>query len=74
MKTAVNIALILGFAGLVPIVGLFTTTCGYLVAHMLFLGVRPLALVLGVSAGATAVMYGFFGYLLGVEMNGAWFI
>lgn len=74
MRTVISIALILAYAGLVPVVGLFTTTGAYLAVHMLYLGVRPVPLVLCITAGAVAVMYGFFGYLLGVEMNGAWLI
>lgn len=73
MRTGFNIALIIAYAWLVPIVGLFTTTGGYLAIHMIYLGIRPWPLVLAITLGAVAVMYGFFGYLLGVEMNGTWF-
>lgn len=74
MRSVVNIALVLTYAVLVPIVGLFASTGGYLIVHMLYLGVRPIPLVLGIAAGSVFVMYLFFGLLLGVQLNGTWLI
>ena len=71
MKTAVNITLIVLCIVVIPYLGLFTTVGIYLAVHMFYLGIRPLPLVAVVSIGATLVMYGFFGILLGVEMSGS---
>lgn len=71
MKTAVNITLIVLCIIVIPYLGLFTTVGIYLAVHMLYLGIRPLPLVAVVAVGATLVMYGFFGILLGVEMSGS---
>jgi hypothetical protein len=74
MRTAVNIALIVGCIVIIPFLGLFTTVGIYLAIHMFFLGVRPLTLVVVVAAGSVLVMYGFFGVLLGVELSGTLFV
>ena len=71
MKTAVNITLIVLCIVVIPYLGLFTTVGIYLAVHMFYLGIRPLPLVAVVAIGATLVMYGFFGILLGVEMSGS---
>lgn len=71
MKTVVNIALLTALVLAAPRLGLFTSAGIYLAAHFLFLGIRPVALALGVAVAATLVMYGFFGLILGVEMRGA---
>ena len=70
MRTAINIALIIGCIVLIPYLGLFTTIGVYLAVHMYFLGVRPLPFVAVVAIGSVLVMYGFFGLLLGVELSG----
>ena len=74
MRTAVNIGLIVGCIVIIPFLGLFTTVGIYLAIHMIFLGVRPLTLVVAVAAGSVLVMYGFFGVLLGVELSGTLFV
>jgi len=71
MKTAINITLIVICIVIIPYLGLFTTVGIYLALHMFYLGIRPISLVAMVAVGATLVMYGFFGVLLGVEMSGA---
>ena len=71
MKTAINITLIVICIVIIPYLGLFTTVGIYLALHMFYLGIRPISLVAMVAVGATLVMYGFFGILLGVEMSGA---
>jgi len=71
MKTAVNITLIVLCIVVIPYLGLFTTVGIYLAVHMFYLGIRPLPLLAVVAIGATLVMYGFFGILLGVEMSGS---
>lgn len=74
MRTAVNIGFIVGCIVIIPFLGLFTTVGIYLAIHMIFLGVRPLTLVVAVAAGSVLVMYGFFGVLLGVELSGTLFV
>lgn len=74
MRTAVNIALLVGCLIVIPYLGLFTTVGIYLAIHMYFLGVRPLALVAVVAVGSVLVMYGFFGVLLGVSLSGTPFV
>ena len=74
MRIVINIGLIIAYVIIVPNLGLFTTTGIYLAIHMLFLGVRPIALALAVAVGAVVVMYGFFGLLLGINMPDALFI
>jgi len=74
MRTAVNIGLIVGCIVIIPFLGLFTTVGIYLAIHMIFLGVRPLTLVVAVAAGSVLVMYGFFGVLLGVQLSGTLFV
>jgi hypothetical protein len=74
MRTVTNIGLILAYVVAAPILGLFASTGIYLTLHMLFLGVRPVGLVLAIAAGAVAIMYAFFGLLLGVNMPDAIFI
>lgn len=74
MRTAVNIGLIIAYVIVVPHLGLFTTTGIYLTLHMLFLGIRPVGLAVAVAVGAVAVMYGFFGILLGINMPDTLFI
>ena len=74
MRTAINIALLVICIITIPYLGLFTTVGIYLGMHMFFLGVRPVALVVGVAAGSILVMYGFFGVLLGVGLSGTLFV
>lgn len=74
MRTAVNIALIIGCIVIIPYLGLFTTVGIYLAVHMYFLGIRPIALVAAVAFGSVLVMYGFFGVLLGVSLTGTLFV
>ncbi|PCI88918.1 MAG: hypothetical protein COB24_00130 [Hyphomicrobiales bacterium] len=71
IRIVFNIGIITFFIILAPYLGLFVTTALYLFAHMLFLGVRPVWLVAVCSLGSTAVIYGFFGHLLGVYLPGA---
>lgn len=71
MRTAINIALLTAFVVAVPILGLFSSALVYMAVHFLFLGIRPVPLALGAAVAATAVMYVFFGLILGVEMRGA---
>ena len=61
-------SLILGFVILAPILGLFAAAAVFLTAHMLTLGVRPFLLALASGIGVAAVLYLFFGWLLGVSM------
>ena len=74
MRTAVNIALLIGCIVIIPYLGLFTTVGIYLAIHMYFLGVRPVPLVAAVAVCSVLVMYGFFGILLGVSLPGALFV
>lgn len=70
MRIVFNIGIITCFIIVAPYLGLFATTALYLFSHMLFLGVRPIWLVALCSSGSTAVIYGFFGHLLGVYLPG----
>lgn len=74
MRTAINIGLLVICIVAIPYLGLFTTVGVYLVIHMLYLGVRPIALVVLTAVGSVLVMYGFFGLLLGVDMSGTLFV
>jgi len=71
MRTTVNIVLLVVCIITIPFLGLYTTVGVYLGLHMIYLGVRPIALVGTVAIGAVLVMYGFFGILLGVQFPGA---
>ena len=67
-RILVNIALIVAYAVSVPLLGFFTATGIYIFIHMAYLGVRPLSLVLAVTAGGLIFLYFFFGYILGVPI------
>lgn len=67
-RKIINIAIIVSFAVLVPILGFFAATALYLIVHMTYLGVRPFPLVLAVSAGGVAFLYVLFGFILGVPI------
>jgi hypothetical protein len=68
VRSFVNVAMIVAFAVLVPILGFFTATGTYVFVHMTYLGVRPFSLVLAVTAGGLIFLYFFFGYILGVPV------
>ena len=67
-RVVASVVLILGFVILAPILGLFAAAAVFLTAHMLTLGVRPFLLALASGIGVAAVLYLFFGWLLGVSM------
>jgi hypothetical protein len=69
-RVLINIGLVTGLVLAAPVLGLFTSAALYLMAHMLFLGVRPLWLAALIAGGATLVLYAFFGGLLGVSIPG----
>ena len=69
-RVLISIALIVGFAVLVPILGFFTATVVYLIAHMLYLGIRPWWKPVAATAGVLAVLYVLFEYLLRVDLPG----
>ena len=66
VRIAINIALVVGFVALVPILGFYTAGAVYLCAHMFYLGIRPVWRIPVVAAGALIVFYGMFEYFLGV--------
>lgn len=67
-RMIINVAFIVVFAILVPIIGFFVATGLYLIVHMTYLGVRPFSLVLAVTAGGVAFLYVLFGFILGVPI------
>ncbi len=68
-RVLINVALVTGLVLAAPVLGLFTSAALYLLAHMLYLGIRPLWLAVLIAAGCTLVLYGFFGGLLGVSIS-----
>ncbi len=70
LRVGASTALIIGFILAAHWIGLFTSAAIYLLTHMLYLGVRPVWLAAVCTAGITAMLYGFFGYLLGVSIPG----
>lgn len=65
-RIAANVAFLITYVVLVPVLGFFTATGAYLFLHMTYLGVRPLRLSAAVVIGVLAVFYGIFETLLGV--------
>lgn len=67
-RAGTNAGLILLFAAGVMQLGFYPAVVFYLIAHMLFLGVRPAWLTLAVAAGAAIVFYGVFDWGLGIPV------
>ncbi len=70
LRVLISIAFIVGYILLVPVVGFFTATVAYLIAHMLYLGIRPWWKPVAATAGVLAVLYVLFEYLLRVDLPG----
>lgn len=70
LRVVLSIALITGYIVLVPILGFFTATFAYLIAHMVYLGIRPLWKPLATTVGVLAVLYVLFEFLLRVDLPG----
>ncbi len=66
LRIAINIGLIVALVILVPILGFFTATGLFLIVSMFYLGIRPVWLILAVTAGTLAAFYGVFEAFLGV--------
>ena len=66
LRITINIGLIVALVILVPILGFFTATGLFLVVSMFYLGIRPVWLILAVTAGTLLVFYGVFEAFLGV--------
>lgn len=71
-KIIINVVLITALIIAAPIVGLFVSAAVYLLAHMIYLGIRPLWLSLFCALGGTAIIYAFFGLALGVSIPRVW--
>lgn len=71
VQIAFNTALITAFILAAPIAGLFVSAGVYLLAHMIYLGIRPLWLALVCAVAGTVTIYAFFGLALGVSISGA---
>lgn len=71
VQIGINILLITALIVAAPIIGLFVSAGVYLLAHMIYLGIRPLWLALVCAVAGTAVIYAFFGLALGVSISGA---
>lgn len=69
-RVLISLALIVAYIMLVPFLGFFTATLAYLIAHMLYLGIRPLWKPVATTAGVLAVLYVLFEFLLRVDLPG----
>lgn len=68
----VNLALVTAFVLGVTSVGFYASLVLYLTAHMLYLGVRPVVLVVAVAVGVGAAFWLGFEYLLRVPVPTGW--
>ena len=69
-RVLVSVVLIVAYAVAVPRLGFFAATFVYLIAHMTFLGIRPLWKPPAVTGGVLGVLYVLFEFLLGVDLPG----
>jgi hypothetical protein len=69
----VNVALVTAFVFGVTSLGFYPSLVLYLTAHMLYLGVRPVVLVVLVALGVGAAFWLGFEYLLRVPVPTGWF-
>ena len=69
-RVLISLALIVAYIVLVPVLGFFTATLVYLVAHMTYLGIRPLWKPVATTVGVLAVLYVLFEFLLRVDLPG----
>ena len=67
-RVAVTVALLAGYALLVPVVGFFTASAAFLLIHMSFLGVRKPVWLIAVTAGLLLVAWGVFEWFLNVPL------
>ncbi len=70
VRVVISVALIVAYVAAVPRLGFFSATFVYLIAHMAYLGIRPLWKPLAVTAGVLAVLYVLFEFLLRVDLPG----
>lgn len=70
VRVVISVALIVTYAAAVPWLGFFSATLVYLIAHMTYLGIRPLWKPVAATAGVLAVLYGLFEFLLRVDLPG----
>lgn len=72
LRIAINVAFLIAYAALVPVLGFFTASGAYLFLHMTYLGVRPFYLSAAVLVAVLAAFYGVFEALLGVVIPHGW--
>ena len=68
MRILINVAMLLAYVTLVPVIGFFTATGVYLFSHMTYLGIRPYYLTGAVVIGGLLFLYTLFGFLLDVPI------
>ncbi|MBM9595419.1 tripartite tricarboxylate transporter TctB family protein [Roseitranquillus sediminis] len=69
VRIAINVAILVVYILAVTSVGLYASTAIYLFGHMLYLGIRPVWLAIATSVAVAAVLWMFFGYVLGISIS-----